>query len=102
MLDDDEWAVLMEAHRACRSPTRHGRCDGGAGARGCASGPSAAASPGAGREADEMFTGVEETVPNAVWHHVASLYGPPCRDCAKPLRTPQAKLCAACGWGMSE
>jgi hypothetical protein len=43
------------------------------------------------------LTGFEETNPNAVWHHVTSLYGPPCASCGKPLRTPQARLCAACG-----
>ncbi|HEX8430379.1 MAG TPA: hypothetical protein VF625_03795 [Longimicrobium sp.] len=48
----------------------------------------------------EMFTGVRETNVNAIPHHVASLYGPPCPACGKPLRTPKARLCAACGWGM--
>ncbi|HEX9935524.1 MAG TPA: hypothetical protein VGB15_00325 [Longimicrobium sp.] len=114
MLEDDEWAVVMEAHHA----------------RGAPHGDPAAAMAVLEREgirrglplprqlaADaraitrwvhhltagyEMFTGVEETVPNAVWHHVASLYGPPCPACGKPLRTPRAKLCAACGWGMGE
>ncbi|RYX84793.1 hypothetical protein EON83_08445 [bacterium] len=43
------------------------------------------------------LTGREETVPNAVMHHRISLYGPPCKQCGKPLRTPQALFCAACG-----
>ena len=45
----------------------------------------------------EKLTGSRETDPNAVWHHRAALYGPPCTKCGKPLRTPQANLCAACG-----
>jgi len=42
-------------------------------------------------------TGFEETNSNAVWHHVVSLYGAPCSSCGKPLRTPRARICAACG-----
>ena len=42
-------------------------------------------------------TGFAETNPNAVWHHRLSLYGPPCSQCGKPLRTPEARFCAACG-----
>lgn len=43
------------------------------------------------------LTGRMETNPNALWHHRLADYGPPCAQCGKPLRTPRAKLCAACG-----
>jgi hypothetical protein len=43
------------------------------------------------------LTGFRETNPSALWHHRLSLYGPACERCGKPLRTPQATLCAACG-----
>lgn len=45
------------------------------------------------------LTGFPETNANAVFHHRLSLYGPPCAACGKPLRTPQARYCAACGAG---
>jgi hypothetical protein len=48
------------------------------------------------------ITGFEETNPNAVWHHRIALYGSPCRVCGKPLRTPRAAFCAACGADRSE
>jgi hypothetical protein len=44
------------------------------------------------------MTGFGETNLNAVYHHRLSLYGPPCPDCGKRLRTPKARFCAACGW----
>ena len=53
-----------------------------------------------GRGALEKYfeiTGYRETNLNALWHHRLSLFGPPCRRCGKPLRTPRAQLCAACG-----
>lgn len=44
----------------------------------------------------ERITGVRETNPMAIYHHRISDYGPPCRFCDKPLRTPRAKLCGNC------
>lgn len=43
------------------------------------------------------ITGFNETEPHAVMHHYISLYGPPCENCGKPYRTPQASFCVACG-----
>ncbi len=45
----------------------------------------------------ESVTGFKETVPNAIMHHRISQYGPPCENCGKPYRTPQASFCPACG-----
>jgi hypothetical protein len=58
-----------------------------------------ASTKGFGQEgliAYERITGFKETNPNALFHHRLSIYGPPCRECGKPLRTPQARYCAIC------
>ena len=49
-----------------------------------------------------LMTGFEERVPGAVAHHRITLYGPPCPNCSKPLRTPRARYCVACGLGMED
>jgi len=49
------------------------------------------------REAYERMTGMVELSHNAIMHHSISIYGPPCEHCRKPLRTPRASFCAACG-----
>ena len=48
-------------------------------------------------KAYEEITGYTEENFNALWHHRTSLYGPPCQNCGKPLRTPKASYCAECG-----
>lgn len=45
----------------------------------------------------KQVTGWDETEPNAIMHHRIEQYGPPCENCGKPYRTPQATFCAACG-----
>ncbi len=44
------------------------------------------------------LTGFAETNINAVWHHRASDFGPPCPQCGKVLRTPVASKCFECGY----
>jgi hypothetical protein len=48
-------------------------------------------------DAYERMTGMRETNANAIMHHRASIYGPPCIICGKPLRTPRAAKCMSCG-----
>jgi len=48
---------------------------------------------------DKYFeiTGFKETNINAVVHHVISQFGPDCKKCNKPLRSPDAAKCVECG-----
>jgi hypothetical protein len=49
-------------------------------------------------EAYRRLTGREHTThPSDLLHHRISKYGPICLRCKKPLRTPKATYCAACG-----
>lgn len=48
------------------------------------------------RVAYECITGARVQNENAIMHHRISLYGPPCKQCHKPPRTPKARLCGAC------
>jgi hypothetical protein len=43
------------------------------------------------------LTGLPENDVKVLLHHRLSLYGPPCTACGKPLRSPRARHCAACG-----
>ena len=43
------------------------------------------------------ITGQRNLTTHALKHHRLSLYGRPCTNCGKPLRTAKARSCAACG-----
>ncbi len=49
------------------------------------------------RDAYKRMTGMDESHENAIMHHRISIYGSLCERCEKPLRTPRASFCAACG-----
>lgn len=49
-------------------------------------------------DAFRRITGQDHTTdPSDLMHHRIANYGPPCHQCGKPLRTPRARYCAACG-----
>jgi hypothetical protein len=49
-------------------------------------------------DAYRRITGSDhEGHPSLLMHHRVSTHGPICRGCGKPLRTPKASYCAACG-----
>ena len=75
MLDEDEWARIGPLLSDSNDPlTRQAALD-----------------------LYEEMTGLRETHINAIWHHRIQDYGPACSECGKPLRTPRANFCAACG-----
>jgi len=93
MLEDDEWKELFphleEGLRAIKDLRRNNSMS-----------LEQAKDETYGRGALQRYfdlTGSRETNTNALWHHRVSQYGPPCSFCGKPLRTPKARMCAACG-----
>lgn len=79
MLDEDEYARVAALYSRCLSEGQ------------------VAARMQPVLDAYEEITGFRETNANAVMHHRLSLYGLSCVGCGKPLRTPRASFCAACG-----
>jgi hypothetical protein len=43
------------------------------------------------------ITGVSDVLPREILRHRLSLVGPPCENCGKELRTPEARKCVECG-----
>jgi hypothetical protein len=93
MLDDREWALVEPLLNNSISELTQYRQEHGVSL-------AEAKDHALGRSALNKYrelTGFDETNVNALWHHRRSLYGPPCAACGKPLRTPRARFCAACG-----
>ena len=44
----------------------------------------------------QRITGFREDNHNALFHHRLALYGAPCKECGRPLRSPNARLCGSC------
>jgi len=93
MLDEQEWAQVLPELRGGIAQIKSNRET-----RGVSIKDAKDQVYGQGASARyHQITGFRETNINALWHHRLSLFGPPCRECGMPLRTPRAKLCAACG-----
>jgi hypothetical protein len=92
MLDDSEYAEILELYRQCAIATKEFRKQWELPLHDIA--VQERFEPL--RRRYEELTGVQESNQNAIMHHRLSLYGPPCKECGKPLRTPKAKLCGAC------
>ena len=92
MLDESEFASVSELYRAGMKGTKEFRQRWGIPLEGAS--VEQRLQPVTLRY--EELTGVRNCTPGAVMHHRLSQYGPPCKRCGKPLRTPKAKLCGAC------
>ena len=92
MLDEDEWSRIkalltnrIEAIKRYREETGASLKDA---LRDCREQPVL--------EEYRCITGFQETNVNALWHHRLSLYGSPCVDCGRRLRTPASSGCVDC------
>jgi hypothetical protein len=102
MLDDDEharvWAAYERSRQTLDETIRSAvRVEGRT-----ATLPDAASIPtehifSPVRDDYAKITGSPEVTDHALRHHRISKYGPPCKGCGKPLRTPKARSCAVCG-----
>lgn len=93
MLDEDEYAQVSELYIRCLRAVKGERQERNAGLAEV----NLEAHFRPIREAYSRLTGAPEMHHNAIMHHRIAIYGPRCADCGKPMRTPQARFCAACG-----
>jgi hypothetical protein len=92
MLDENEFAEVARLYSEARKGTKHFRETTGSDLKH----PTISELFRPVRKKYEQLTGMKELHDNAIMHHRISLYGLPCKQCGRPLRTPKAKLCANC------
>lgn len=92
MLDEDEYAEIARLYNQAISATKEFRLTWGIPLENASIHERFAPV----RAHYESITGMKESNENAIMHHRITLYGQPCKNCHKPLRTPRAKLCGAC------
>jgi hypothetical protein len=93
MLDEAEFARIDQVYRECTAAVQQYRQDHSA--------------PLSQTPVDGLFrpvrqeyvrlTGRTSDHQDEILRHRIALYGPSCHVCGKPLRTPAARVCAACG-----
>lgn len=94
MLDEEEYASIQEAYRAGSIKVKEARTR---------------ENRPLNEHDDEVLydgvvaryreiTGASNISGQEILHHRLSLLGPPCENCGKELRTPQAKKCVECGY----
>jgi hypothetical protein len=93
MLDEGEFAAMSELYSECMRAAKEFRQEHGLPLQGL--GVDERFQPM--RAAHERLTGYKGFRETAIMHHRISLYGPPCARCGRPLRTPDASKCMACG-----
>jgi hypothetical protein len=93
MLDEEEFAVVDKLYSGAFTATREFRLEHNLSLGECSIDERFRPV----RDAYERITGMAESNHNAIMHHRISIYGSPCERCGKPLRTPRASFCAACG-----
>lgn len=92
MLDEEEFAHINQLYRTCFQNAPRYLAE----RRRRGEAPSIDDAFAPVRDEYERMTGMA-CHHNAILHHRISIYGPPCPACGKPMRTPRARFCAACG-----
>jgi len=98
MLDEDEFAGIARLYSAATLATKEFRRTWGIPLENASTHERFAPV----RTQYERMAGMKESNENAIMHHRISLYGPPCKSCHKPLRSPKARFCGACMHSVDE